>query len=66
MDFLLLDSRVPGVGDLLQESEDIVKALKYNITKAKNQQKQYTDQKRTRVCAGSWCAKKWQCEKNRL
>ena len=39
MDFLVLDSRVPDAGDLLQESQDIVKALKDNITKAQNQQK---------------------------
>ena len=47
MDLLLSDSRVPSAGDLLQESQDIVKALKDNITKAQNQQKQYADQKRT-------------------
>jgi hypothetical protein len=37
MDLLLSDSRVPSAGDLLQESQDIVKALKENITKAQNQ-----------------------------
>ena len=47
MDLLLSNSRVPSVGDLLQESQDIVKALKDNITKAQNHQKQYGDQKRT-------------------
>ncbi|XP_059068328.1 methionine--tRNA ligase, chloroplastic/mitochondrial [Cryptomeria japonica] len=47
MDLLLSDSRVPSAGDLLQESQDIVKTLKDNITKAQDQQKQYADQKRT-------------------
>ena len=37
MNFFLSDSRVPSVGDLLKESEDIVKGLKDNITKAQNQ-----------------------------
>lgn len=46
MDLLLSDSRAPSVGDLLQESHDIVKALKENVAKAQNQQKQYVDQKR--------------------
>ena len=36
MDLLLSDSRVPSAGDLLQESQDIVKTLKDNITKAQN------------------------------
>lgn len=36
MNLLLSDSRVPSAGDLLQESQDIVKALKENIIKAQN------------------------------
>ena len=36
MDLLWSDSRVPSAGDLLQESQDILKALKDNITKAHN------------------------------
>ena len=47
MDLLLLDNRVLSVGDLLQESQDIVKTLKDNITKLLNQQNQYVDQKST-------------------
>lgn len=47
IDLLLSDSRVPSAGDMLQESQDIVKTLKENIAKAQNQQKQYADQKRT-------------------
>lgn len=39
MDLLLSDSRVPSARDLLQENQDIVKALRENITKAQNQQK---------------------------
>ena len=47
MDLLLSDSRVPSASDLLQESQDIVKILKDNITKAQNPQKRYVDEKRT-------------------
>lgn len=47
LDLLLSDSRVPSAGDLLQESQDTMKALKENIAKAQNQQKQYADQKGT-------------------
>ena len=38
MDLLLSDSKMLSAGDLLQESQDIVKALKDNITKTWNQQ----------------------------
>ena len=42
-DFLMSDVRVPCAGDLLQERKDIVDALRDNIAKAQNQQKQYAD-----------------------
>ena len=35
MDLLLSDSRVPSVGNLLQESQDIVKTLKEGIESSK-------------------------------
>ena len=47
MDLLLSDNRVPSAGNLLQESQDIVKTLKDNIMKAQNQQKKYDNRKRT-------------------
>ena len=47
LDLLLSDSRVPSAGGWLQESHDTMRALKENIAKAQNQQKQYADQKRT-------------------
>ena len=43
VDFLMSEVRVPRVGDLLQESKDIVDALRDNIAKAQNQHKQYAD-----------------------
>ena len=36
MNLLLSDSKVPSVGNLLQESQYIIKTLKDNITKAQN------------------------------
>ena len=39
IDLLMSDVRVPRAGDLLQESKDIVNALKDNITRAQNQYK---------------------------
>lgn len=46
LDLLLSDSRVPSAGDLLQENQDIMRALRENIQKAQNQRKQYADQRR--------------------
>lgn len=39
LDMLLSDGRVLSVGDLLQEIQDTMKALKENITKTQNQKK---------------------------
>ena len=46
LDLLMSDSRVPSARDMLQENQDIMRALRENIRKAQNQQKQYADQKR--------------------
>ncbi|XP_059076719.1 uncharacterized protein LOC131875984 [Cryptomeria japonica] len=46
IDLLMSDVRVPRAGDLLQESKDIVDALKDNMARAQNQYKQYVDRKR--------------------
>lgn len=46
LDLLLSDCRVPSVGELLQENQDIMSALRENIQKAQNQKKQYVDQRR--------------------
>ena len=34
IDIILSDNRLPSAGDLLQESQDSVKTLKINLTKA--------------------------------
>lgn len=41
------DSRVPITKDFVQQSQDILKALKDNIQQIQNQQKRYADQNRT-------------------
>ena len=46
LDLLLSESRVPSASDLLQENQDIMRALRENIQEAQNQQKQYADQRR--------------------
>lgn len=47
MDLLLTDSRVPSVGDMMQQNVDIMRSLKENLLHAENQQKLYADRKRT-------------------
>ena len=39
LDLLLGDSWVPRVGELLQESKDIIATLRDNISRTQNQQK---------------------------
>lgn len=46
LDLLLSDSKVPNVGDLQQENQDIMQTFRENIQKTQNQQKQYVDQRR--------------------
>lgn len=49
VDLAFGDSRAPKAEDWIQESKDILKALKENPHTAQNQQKMYVDQNRTQL-----------------